>query len=299
MLLRQPVAAGRFYPADADALRAEVRGRLALGAEAACRGKTAGRQAAPEALSLFGAMLPHAGYVYCGRVLGATLSGLPLPRTLVILCPNHTGRGEPLGVWPQGAWLTPLGPVPVDAALAARLHADHGGGFAPDTLSHLGEHAIEVVLPFLQCRAEEGQPLRIVPISVGTQQPAALRAAGQALAAALRAWEQKGALAGVIVSSDMNHYESESRTRAKDALALERALACDPEGLLAVIAREKISMCGAGPLALALFAARHLGAPRAELVLHDTSAAASGDTEHVVGYAGLRLWLEQGNAATP
>lgn len=293
MLLRQPVAAGRFYPADADALRDEVRGWLALGAEAAFRGKNAGQQVAPEAERLFGAMLPHAGYVYCGRVMGATLHGLPLPRTLLILCPNHTGRGEPLGVWPRGAWLTPLGPMPVDAALAARIcAADHRGGFAPDTLSHLGEHSIEVLLPFLQCLAADGQPVRIVPISVGTQQPSALRAAGQALAETLGLCAQEDGLPGVIVSSDMNHYESESRTREKDALALERALACDPEGLLSVIARENISMCGAGPLALALFAAQHLGAPRAELVLHETSAAAAGETEHVVGYAGLHLWLE-------
>ena len=91
----------------------------------------------------------------------------------------------------------------------------------------------------------------------------------------------------------MNHYEGERRTVEKDALALERALACDPEGLLAVVARERISMCGAGPLALALFAARQLGRARAELAAHDTSAAASGDTEHVVGYAGLRLFLHE------
>ncbi|MEE0816451.1 MAG: AmmeMemoRadiSam system protein B [Desulfovibrio fairfieldensis] len=52
-------------------------------------------------------------------------------------------------------------------------------------------------------------------------------------------------------------------------------------------------MCGAGPLALALFAARQLGRARAELTAHDTSATASGDTEHVVGYAGLRLFLHE------
>lgn len=165
MPLRQPVVAGRFYPAEPEALRAEVRAWLARG------DKHAGQYAAPEASRLFGVMLPHAGYVYSGQVMGATLSGLRLPRTLVILCPNHTGQGQPLGVWPQGAWLTPLGPVPVDAALAAQLITNNGG-FAPDILSHLGEHSIEVLLPFLQCLADDGQPLRIVPISVGTREPA-------------------------------------------------------------------------------------------------------------------------------
>ena len=44
-------------------------------------------------------------------------------------------------------------------------------------------------------------------------------------------------------------------------------------------------------LALALFAARTLGDPWAELCLYDTSATASGDTRRVVGYAGLRFGL--------
>lgn len=46
-----------------------------------------------------GLILPHAGHVYCGRVLGATLAGVELPRTLVILCPNHTGRGLALALF--------------------------------------------------------------------------------------------------------------------------------------------------------------------------------------------------------
>ncbi|MBD5539116.1 MAG: AmmeMemoRadiSam system protein B, partial [Desulfovibrio sp.] len=99
---------------------------------------------------------------------------------------------------------------------------------------------------------------------------------------------------GVVVSSDMNHYENVRRTEQKDALALERALAADPDGLLRVVEEADISMCGAAPLAIALHAARRLGELRVELAAHDTSATASGDTEHVVGYAGLRLWLARG-----
>jgi AmmeMemoRadiSam system protein B len=89
----------------------------------------------------------------------------------------------------------------------------------------------------------------------------------------------------------MNHYENEQTTLKKDDMALERALSCDPEGLLAVVAERGITMCGAAPLAVALFAAKALGAPSARLVMHDTSASASGDTTRAVGYAGLRLHL--------
>ncbi|MDE7241251.1 AmmeMemoRadiSam system protein B [Desulfovibrio sp.] len=280
MPVRQPVVAGRFYPGNPEALRGAVRGFLAASEEASLPGRS--RKA-------WGCMLPHAGYVFSGAVAGATLDGLTLPGRLVILCPNHTGRGQPLGVWPGGAWLTPLGQVPVDEDLARALMAA-GGGFSPDVHSHLGEHSIEVVLPFLQVAARG--PLAIVPVCVGTRHPGAVARAGEALAAVLA--RPENADAGVVVSSDMNHYEDVRRTEQKDALALERALAGDAPGLLRVVEEADISMCGAAPLALALHAARRLGDVRVELAAHDTSATASGDTQHVVGYAGLRLWLTRG-----
>lgn len=90
MLIRRPVVAGRFYAADAGVLAHEVRVCLEAGAAAAEGGVAA---------SPWGLMLPHAGHVYCGRVLGATLAGVELPRTLVILCPNHTGRGRALALF--------------------------------------------------------------------------------------------------------------------------------------------------------------------------------------------------------
>jgi AmmeMemoRadiSam system protein B len=279
--IRHPAVAGAFYPADPKDLESSVRNCLAKGAATSPTGgdKDNGR--------LFALMLPHAGYVYCGRVIGATLAGLALPGRFIVLCPNHTGRGHPFGVWPDGAWLTPLGPVTVDDELAASLLE---GVYAPDTRCHLREHSIEVLLPFLQVLTRNRA--RVVPVCVGTREPKALRAAGLGLAAALAALHRDDpADVCVLVSSDMNHYENEQTTLKKDDMALERALACDPEGLLAVVAERGITMCGAAPLALALFAAKALGKPSARLVTHDTSAGASGDTTRTVGYAGLRIRL--------
>lgn len=294
MPIRQPVVAGRFYPAEANALRKDVHDFLAT-AKSTCAVSFTGENRLGTK-RLLGVMLPHAGYMYCGRVMAATLSGLTLPRTVLLLCPNHTGQGRPLGVWPEGVWFTPLGPLAVDCACATELCAhmsplpDGGTLFAPDTTSHLREHSIEVLLPFLQCLGEAAS-FRIVPICVGTQRPDLLQAAGNALAACItRHWEQ-GQELGIIVSSDMNHYENQDLTITKDALALAQALAADPEGLLAVTSNERISMCGAGPLALALFAAQALGEPWVVQTLHETSAAASGNTTQVVGYAGLRFGL--------
>lgn len=276
MLLRQPVAHGRFYPGRPEDLARETGEYLAAGGQQ--------KKDRPWAV-----MLPHAGYIFCGNIIGKTLAGADLAPRLVVLCPNHTGRGQALGVWPSGAWLEPTGAVPVDEALATQL-VESGGGFMADTSSHLGEHSIEVILPFLQ--AAQGAKLKgIVPVTVGTQNPQVLKHAGKALARVLALPEN--ADVGVVVSSDMNHYESEKRTLEKDNMALKSALAADPDTLLETVAKEEISMCGAGPLALALYAGQALGKLDVDLIAHDTSAKASGDTGHTVGYAGLRLYLDR------
>lgn len=272
MLARQPIAAGRFYSGSEAELDREARHYLQKGQKVQ-PGKPA-----------WGYMLPHAGYIFCGNIIGQTLSGAQLPERLIILCPNHTGRGQPLSVWPEGAWLTPLGSVAVDKELAEEI-INSGGGYAPDTLAHLGEHSIEVLLPFIQ---ELRSDAKIVPICVGVRQPRYLAHAGAALAKVLEKPENAGI--GLIVSSDMNHYENEKTTLMKDEMALKEAVASNPEGLLDIVEKEGISMCGAAPLALALYTARDMGGAEVELVAHDTSGKESGDFAHVVGYAGLRLY---------
>jgi AmmeMemoRadiSam system protein B len=85
----------------------------------------------------------------------------------------------------------------------------------------------------------------------------------------------------------MNHYESDAVTRAKDALAIDPLLKLDARGLHETVRRKAISMCGAGPAAAMIVAAKLLGATRAELVKYATSAEVSKDFARVVGYAGV------------
>mgnify|MGYP001109970830 CR=1 FL=1 len=160
-------------------------------------------------------------------------------------------RSELQGVWTAGHWLTSLVPVVVDDKHGQAL-VQAAGGFFEDELCHVSEHSIEVLLPFLQSLPlprESGRS--IVPVCVGTRSPDALRAAGLALARVIQAFEAEGHSVGIVVSSDLNHYQSQELTLHKDALALAQVLACDPDGLLTVVERESITMCGAGAMALA------------------------------------------------
>jgi len=270
--IRQPAVAGRFYPANAQRLRAEVETYTAAPDD----------EALPKIPAL-GCVVPHAGYMYSGYVAGAVYRRLELPQRVVILCPNHTGTGEPLAIASQGAWHTPLGDAPVDEELAAELK-QRMPLLSEDDEAHRSEHALEVQLPFLQVLAPGFQ---FVPIAVGTGNLEVLSALGIAIGNAL-ALQHERIL--VIASSDMNHYESDSVTRVKDRRAIEQLLALDPRGLYAVVREGNISMCGYGPAVVMLTAARKLGATQAELIRYATSGDVSGDKDMVVGYAGIAVY---------
>jgi len=127
---------------------------------------------------------------------------------------------------------------------------------------------------------------QFVPITIGTGNLQPLQQLGLAIADVARKFSPSPL---VIASSDMNHYESDARTRVKDRKAIDQILAMDPEGLYDVVHRENISMCGYGPTVSMLTAAKQLGASRAELVKYATSGDVSLDFDHVVGYAGITV----------
>jgi len=267
--IRQPAVAGRFYPANPQRLRAEV------------EEFTASPSAANEPkIRALGCVVPHAGYMYSGHVAGAVYRRLELTRRVVILCPNHTGVGEPLAIMSEGAWHTPLGDVPIDDGLAAELKK-RMPLLSEDEDAHRSEHALEVQLPFLQVLVPG---FRFVPIAVGTGHFEVLSALGLAIGNLVAEQDERIL---VIASSDMNHYESDSVTRVKDRRAIDQLLALDPRGLYDVVRDGHISMCGYAPAVAMLTAARKLGASSAELIRYATSGDVSGDKDMVVGYAGV------------
>jgi AmmeMemoRadiSam system protein B len=268
MRVRPPAVAGAFYDARPDRLDRDVRSRLAA----------AGSGGPPRAA--FGAIVPHAGYVYSGPVAAAVYARLRIPPTCVVLCPNHTGRGAPAALDPSDSWRTPLGDVPVDRRLAGRL-AELAPSLEPDAEAHRREHSLEVQLPFLQALRPG---VAFVPICLGEPSLALCREIGEALAK-VRAEEAEPPL--LLASSDMNHYESRADGRRKDDRALARVEALDAEGLFRTVLTESISMCGFLPATALLFAARAAGAGPAGVVARRDSGDETGDTSSVVGYAGV------------
>jgi len=273
ILIRQPAVAGRFYPANARRLRADVESYTTAPANAPIEAK----------VRALGCVVPHAGYMYSGHVAGAVYRRLELPQRMVILCPNHSGMGEPLAIMSKGAWQTPLGDVPIDEELATELKQQMPL-LSEDEAAHRFEHALEVQLPFLQVLAPGFQ---FVPITVGTSNFEVLSSLGVVIGNTLA---KHGGRFLVIASSDMNHYESDSVTRVKDRRAIDQLLALDARGLYDVVKEGNISMCGYGPAVVMLTAARKLGASKAELIRYATSGDVSDDRDMVVGYAGIAVY---------
>jgi MEMO1 family protein len=267
MSVRLPAVAGMFYEGRAERLERDVRSHLQAGA-------------GEEPLSAFGAIVPHAGYVYSGPVAGAVYARLRIPASAVILCPNHTGRGAPASLEPSDSWRTPLGDVKVSRRLAQRL-LDLAPSLEWDAAAHAREHSLEVQLPFLQVLQRD---VELVPVCLGAHDLELCREVGRALAT-IRSEEAEPPL--LLASSDMNHYESRAVGRRKDERALARIEGLDAEGLFRTVLSEGISMCGFLPATALLFAAQTAGISQARVVARRDSGDETGDTTSVVGYAGV------------
>ncbi|MBK8206635.1 MAG: AmmeMemoRadiSam system protein B [Planctomycetes bacterium] len=264
---RHAAVAGRFYTAVPKRLRTEIEGYLAA-------------PAAPRAKA-YGVMVPHAGYMYSGAVCGRALASVEIPPLCLILHTKHLLGGGDLSLAAYREWETPLGTVHSDQALGNALAGIEG--ITTSNLPHFGEHAAEVVLPFLQVLRPD---VRIAVVSAITVSADAAQRVGSEIARAILA-QSDDVL--VIASSDMNHYADHEETMARDKLALEQLAAFDTAGMLEVCHRYDITMCGVGATALMLETCRALGATRVEVLEHTTSGLVSGDLHQVVGYASARV----------
>jgi len=262
---RKAIVAGQFYPASAPELKRMIKGMVE---------EKAKRQ------EVIGLISPHAGYIYSGPVAGATISRIKFKDIFIIMGPNHSGRGKPFSIMTEGRWQTPLGEVEIDSGLGRQILAS-SRYLEEDEAAHLGEHSIEVQLPFLQYFSSE---FKLVPIVLAYAGGAIYKEIGKALAKAIK---ESGRKAVIIASSDMTHYEPQTSAQKKDTQAIEAVLALDEDELVKRVDKFNITMCGYGPAVSLIAAAKELGAKGAELVKYQTSGDTTGDYSSVVGYAGI------------
>jgi hypothetical protein len=267
MAHREAVVAGQFYSGNPSELRRIIGSFVRM----------------PEfMLEAKAVVVPHAGYMYSGSVAGEVFSAVRLPHRMVLLGPNHSGRGAALALAPVGAWHMPLGPVWIDAEMNRCLAAECPE-LREDALAHQSEHSLEVQIPFLQVLQPD---FRFSAICVRTAEYAALEALGHAMARVVRSLKESVLL---VASSDMTHYETADDATRQDQFAIDRVLAVDPGGLYQIVMEKNISMCGFAPTTAVLVACRDLGASAGRLIRYTNSGEESGSYDSVVAYAGMAI----------
>jgi AmmeMemoRadiSam system protein B len=270
VMLREPAVAGQFYPASPAELEAVLR-ELCPQTE--------------EKIAARAVIVPHAGYIYSGRIAAETYARVVIPETNVIMGPNHTGLGSPASVYPGGVWITPLGEVPVNERLTAELIKREP--YEPDTTAHIYEHSLEVQVPFLQFCSGFKEGLSIAPIVFQHIPYSECVKAGNALAEAIAEVEPDSL---IVISTDFSHYVDQETAKILDSLAIEAILKLEPEELYRRVHAYNITMCGVIPATVGIIAAKLLGARNAELIRYGTSGDVNGDYSHVVGYAGIVIY---------
>lgn len=256
--VRQPAVAGQFYPRDSDSLSAAVAGYLKAAAD-----KIELNWTTPKAL-----IVPHAGYVYSGPVAASAYVRISSAATtitrVVLLGPAHGLAFKGLALSRADGFETPLGIVPVDADAAARIE------YLPQVVSlpaaHVGEHSLEVHLPFLQCLLKS---FLLVPLAVGA-------ASAEEVAEVLEAlWGGDETL--IVVSTDLSHYHDYETAKRRDAVTAAAIEALDERRI------GPGDACGCVPLSGLLLSARTRGMTVQQVDLRNSGDMA-GRRHRVVGY---------------
>lgn len=197
--IRPPAVAGLFYPASPADLTAQLEHLLA----------EAKAPAGPPPKAI---IAPHAGYQYSGPIAASVYARLrparDTVRRVVLLGPAHRVGFRGLAVPSVTAFRTPLGDIPIDIDLVARLRRLPTIVVRDDV--HAAEHSLEVQLPFLQ-HVLGG--FSLVPLAVGD-------ATGAEVTEVLDAvWGGPETL--VVISSDLSHYHDYTTAKVIDRSTAE------------------------------------------------------------------------------
>lgn len=274
-ILRAPVVAGSFYNLDPEMLKKQIEFYFShkLGPKKVTKEK------------FLSAIVPHAGYIYSGPVAAWVYSKIE-NANYIIIGPNHSGMGERFAIMKNGLWKTPLGEIAIDEEMAKKIEKE-SKIIEHDVLAHESEHSIEVQLPFLQFRF--GNNFKFVPICVLNEFAdetllESCKVIGKGIASAIKNDKRKWIL---ISSSDFSHYLPDKLAKKIDKDLIKSIIKLDSKEFFEKINEKSASVCGFGPIAIAIEFAKNLGAKRGKLLKYATSGDVTEEYDSVVGYASI------------
>jgi len=282
---RQPAVAGQFYPANPVMLQQEVSNLLASAVAKQCNHVRA-------------VICPHAGYVYSGKVAASAFNQIDSEvsyKRVFLLASSHQDCFDSASVYCDGNYVMPYGEEIVDTSFGKMLVECFPEIFTANRAPHQNEHSLEVQLPFLHYALKTSY--RIVPIIIGTSDPAVCRQ----VAKALKPYLTPDNL--FIISSDFSHYPEYNDAQRVDAITKEAILANDPEILLTTLAENSkkhvphlvTSLCGWTSVLTLLYMTTHNDSLEYQAIEYSNSGDTKqyGDHNRVVGYWGIALYEKQ------
>ena len=290
--IRHPTVAGQFYDANEKDLRQTIE---------KCFTDYRGPGEIPKVKNtkkkIKGIIVPHAGFIFSGSIAAHSYKFLAehgFADTFIILGPNHTGMGSGVSIMTEGEWMTPFGTTKINEKIAKQLRRDV---IHIDENAHKYEHSIEVQLPFLQYLVGN-KNFDFVPLCIAMQDIKTSQEVGNILANIIKDSDENIV---IIASTDFTHagfnYNSmpplgvrvDKYAEKQDKLAIEKILKLDSKGLIDTVEKNNITMCGYGPVASLITAAKKLGSNKAELLKYGTSYEVQPSSS-CVGYASLAIY---------
>jgi AmmeMemoRadiSam system protein B/AmmeMemoRadiSam system protein A len=276
---RQPVAAGRFYLADKEALTKDLEDLFRNCVKA------------PSGLSVRAIISPHAGYVFSGKIAASAFSAVPQDagyKNIFIIGSSHVMAFNGASVYNTGDYITPLGKIKVNTQIANQLKTNRCFNF-PVT-AHIQEHSIEVQVPFIQFWLRK--EISIVPIIIGTDNKNTIKE----IANALKPYFTGETL--FVISSDFSHYPEYKDAMIADKLTADAIISKNSETFMKTLTNNSskgyrglvTSMCGwTSGLALLYLVQDDPNLTFKKICYCNSGDSQYGNKEEVVGYNALEL----------
>jgi MEMO1 family protein len=231
---REPVAAGRFYPANKETLTRDLSILFATSEKPS------------EKMKVRALISPHAGYVFSGKTAASAYSAIPkstIYKNIFLIGSSHVMAFDGASVFNTGDFITPLGKTKVNTEIANKLKSSSNLFNFPVT-AHEQEHSLEVQIPFIQYYFT--QIPEIVPIIIGTGNKKTIKG----IAEVLKPYFNDENL--FVISSDFSHYPPYKEAYEVDKLTAEAIISKKPDNFLATLSRNsgknipdlQTSMCG-------------------------------------------------------
>ena len=266
MKIQEPNVSGLFYPENKKTLSNDISNYLqsARGSDIPVK-------------RLRAIVVPHAGYIYSGKVaacayklLGQISNSI---NRIILIGPSHRYSFDYVAISTVDKWRTPLGDVKVDNELVEKLGNEEA--FKKDNEKFFQEHSLEIQFPFLQTVLN-----KFSLVALCTGQNVKFKEIGNIL------FNEMDDQTLLVISSDLSHFLPYNEAKDKDAQTIKAIF----DGDYGYFDNNDNTACGEEGIRILLSIAKDNNW-KSKLIEYKNSGDITGDKERVVGYASMGFYV--------